>query len=111
MWPTLSLKAWATNRLSYFDFSFDAEVHLDDFERYIEVGEYFCIDYHLRDYLCGVVMEAANKELLRYTAGTDLEPITVTRLLDRRTIRQLYYRVPVDDGRYLVVKDAEMHNL
>lgn len=101
----------STNRLSYFDFSFDAEVHLDNFERYIEVGDYFCIDYHLRDYLCGVVMEAANKELLRYTAGTDLEPITVTRLLDRRTIRQLYYRVPVDEGRYLVVKDAEMHNL
>lgn len=101
----------STNRLSYFDFGFDAEVHLADFDRYIEVGEFFCIDYHLRDYLCGMVMEAANKELLRYTAGTDLEPITVTGLLDHRVIRQLYYRVPVADGRYLVVKDAEIHNM
>ena len=101
----------SSNRLSYFDFCFDAVVKIQKFDTYIETGETFCIDYHLRDYLCVIVLEAANKELLRYTKDTDLEPITVTKLLDRRTIRQLYYRLPVGDGHYLVVKDAEIHNL
>ena len=102
----------SSNRYSYFDFSFDAEVRLQEFDKYIEItNEVFCIDYHLRDYLCGIVLEAADKELRKHTKETDLEPITVTGLLDRRTIRQLYYRVPVADGHYLVVKDAEMHNM
>lgn len=101
----------SSNRLSYFDFGFDAVVKMQKIDTYIETGECFCIDYHLRDYLCGIVLESANKELLKYTKGTDLEPITVTRIFDRRTIRQLYYRLPVGDGSYLVVKDAELHNL
>ena len=86
-------------------------MRLEHFERYIEMGEWFCIDYHLRDFLCGVVLAAADVELKKYTAGTDLEPITLQLVLDKRAVRQLYYRVPVDDNRYMVVKDAAVHNL
>ncbi len=101
----------SSNRLSYFNFSFEAAVRLEHFERYIEMGEWFCIDYHLRDFLCGVVLAAADVELKKYTAGTDLEPITLQLVLDKRAVRQLYYRVPADDNRYMVVKDAAVHNL
>ena len=40
-------------------------------------------------------MVAADNELKRYTKGSALEPITLDKVLDRRTIRQLYYIVPV----------------
>ncbi len=101
----------SSNRLSYFNFSFEAAVHLSEFDKYIETGDGFCIDYHLRDFLCGVVMAAADVELKKYTSGTDLEPITLQLVLDKRAVRQLYYRVPVDGNKYLVVKDAAIHNL
>lgn len=101
----------SSNRLSYFNFSFEAMVKMAHFDRYIETGEWFCIDYHLRDFLCGWVMMAADVELRKFTAGTDLEPITLQQALDKRAVRQLYYRVPVDDLRYLLVKDAQIHNL
>lgn len=100
----------SANMLSYFDFSFDACVHLEDFDRYIETGEWFCIDYHLRDYLCAKVMEAGNVSLLKYTKGTDLEPITINRLLDKRIVRQMYYRVSLDGEQFIVLKDAQLHN-
>ncbi len=100
----------SSNRLSYFDFSFTAHVKLDNFDKYIKTSEYFSIDYHLRDYLCGMVMVAADNELKKYTKGTALEPITLDKVFDRRTIRQLYYIVPVARNRYMRVKDAEIHN-
>ena len=101
----------SSNRLSYFDFGFEATVKLAHFDRYIETGEWFCIDYHLRDFLCDLVMAAADEELKKFTSGTDLEPITLQRVLDKRSVRQMYYRVPVAGNRYLVVKDAALHNL
>ena len=101
----------SSNRLSYFDFSFAAEVRLDDFDKYIETGAYYCIDYHLRDYLCEIVMDAADRFLKQYTAGSDLELVTLKRIIDHRTIRQLYYQVPVGEDKYLYVKDAEIHNI
>ena len=101
----------SANRLSYFDFSFAAEVRLDDFDKYIETGAYFCIDYHLRDYLCEIVMDAADRFMKQYTAGSDLELVTLKRIIDHRTIRQLYYQVPVGEDKYLYVKDAEIHNI
>ena len=101
----------STNRYSYFDFSFKAKVHLEEFDKYIETGEYFCLDYHLRDYLCKSVLEVATVELKKYTEGTAFLSVTLQNILDERTIRQLYYRVPVDGSRYLVVKDADIHNL
>lgn len=101
----------SANRLSYFNFSFEASVHLENFDKYIELGEWFCIDYHLRDYLCASVMKAGNEELLKYTRGTDLESISLNKVLNKRIIRQLYYQVPVEADRFLVVKDAQIHNL
>lgn len=101
----------SSNRLSYFDFSFEAAVKLERFDTYIETGKWFCIDYHLRDYLCCIVLAEADVELRKLTAGTDLEPISLPLVLDKRTVRQLYYRVPVDDNKYLVVKDAAIHGL
>lgn len=102
----------SSNRQSYFDFGFDAKIKLEDFDKYIETGDYFCIDYHLRDYLCALVMAEAQKVLWqRYTVGTDLEPVTVEHLLEERTVRQMYYIVPVGEERYMFVKDAEIHNL
>lgn len=101
----------SSNRISYFDFSFDAEIKLLYFDRYIETGDYFSIDYHLRDYLCRIVMVAADRELQRYTAGTDLALVSLATILDHRTIRHLYYKVDVGDGQYLMIKDASIHNL
>ena len=101
----------SANRLSYFDFSFDAEVKLANFDKYIVIGDYFCIDYHLRDYLYSLVLLSADRTLRKYTTGTYLEAISLIKLFDRRVIRQLYYRVWVDKDRYLIVKDAELHNL
>lgn len=100
----------SSNRLSYFDFNFNATVRLDSFEKYIVLRDYFCIDYHLRDYLCRIVLTAAQKELKKHTIGTDFEPITLEKLLDKRAIRQLHYIVPVDRERYMIVKDAQLHN-
>lgn len=99
----------STNRISYFDFSFDASLKLQEFDKYIEIGDFFCIDYHLRDYLCSVVLASADKELRKHTSKTDLEPITIIGLLNERIVRQLFYKVPIGDGHYLVVKDAEIH--
>lgn len=101
----------SSNRLSYFDFSFEATVHLSHFDMYIEMGEWFCIDYHLRDYLFSMVLAAADIELKRFTAGTVLEPINLKHTQDERVIRQLYYQIPVDGNRCLFVKDAQIHNL
>lgn len=101
----------SSNCWSFFDFGFDAEVKFTDFDRYIEIGECFCIDYHLRDYLFDLVMEAADMELKNYTSGTDLEPISLKKIIDPRIIRQLYYMIPVDNGRFFVVKDAQLHNI
>lgn len=100
----------SANRLSYFDFSFEAAVSFEDFDRYIEIGDWFCIDYHLRDYLVTSVLESADKELLKYTAGTDLAHINLSLTMDKRAIRQMYYRIIVDGDKYLVVKDAQIHN-
>ena len=101
----------SSNRLSYFDYSFRVEIAFTDFDKYITIADYFCIDYHLRDYLYAVAMAAGDAELLKYTAGTDLEPVRLGKLLDKRTMRQLHYLLPVGDDRYLVVKDAQIHNL
>ena len=101
----------SSNRISYFDFSFDASVELENFDKYIIIEDYFCIDYHLRDYLYSIVLFSADTYLKEYTKGTDLEAITLDRLLDRRTIRQLYYKVLLSENRYLIVKDASIHNL
>ncbi len=101
----------SSNRISYFDFSFDAEVKLEDFGKYIKIEDYFSIDYHLRDYLCEIVMNSADVVLYTYTVNTDLAPITLKKVIDRRTIRQIYYRIPVDGSRYYIVKDATIHNL
>lgn len=101
----------SSNRVSYFDYSFTAEIKLAQFDRYIATGDYFCIDYHLRDYLFAAAMTIGGVELQKYTKGTDLEPIRLGHLLDRRTMRQLHYFVPVGDDRYMVVKDAQIHNL
>ena len=46
----------SSNRISYFDFGFEADVKLLYFDRYIEIGDYFSIDYHLRDYLCRIII-------------------------------------------------------
>lgn len=101
----------SSNRISYFDFSFDASVELENFDKYIIIEDYFCIDYHLRDYLYSKVLFSADTYLKEYTKGTDLEAITLDRLLDRRTIRQLYYKVLLSENRYLIVKDVSIHNL
>lgn len=100
----------SSNRLSFFDFQFEAEVRFTDFDRYIEMDECFCIDYHLRDYLINLVMDAGDKELHNHTTGTDLEPFSLKTIIDSRIIRQLYYMIPVGDGRFFVVKDAKLHN-
>ena len=100
----------SSNRLSFFDFSFTANVNIEKFDRYIRTGEYFCIDYHLRDFLCELIMSAADKELKKHTVGSDLEPVTMGKVVDRRTIRQLYYIIPVTANKYMKVKDAEVHN-
>jgi hypothetical protein len=101
----------SANRLSYFDFGFEAVVKLENFDAYIKIGDYFCIDYHLRDYMCEIVMIAADEKLHGFTKGTDLAPVTLKKIIDRRTVRHLYYNVSVDDGRYLSVSDAKLHNL
>ena len=101
----------SSNRLSYFDYSFQVEIKLAEFDKYIAFGDYFCIDYHLRDYLYAAAMAAGDIELLKHTVGTDLERIRLRELLDKRTMRQLLYLVPVEGDRYMVVKDAEIHNL
>ena len=101
----------SANRLSYFDFSFEAMVKFEDFDAYIKIGDYFCIDYHLRDYMCEIVMAAADEKLQGFTKGTDLAPVTLKKTMDRRTVRQLYYHVSLGDGRYLAVSDAKLHNL
>ena len=56
-------------------------------------------------------MDAADSFLKQYTAGSDLELVTLKRIIDHRTIRQLYYQVPVGEDKYLYVKDAEIHNI
>lgn len=101
----------SSNRLSYFDFNFEAVVRIEFFDRYIETDEWFCIDYHLRDFLCRQVLIAADVELRKFTMGTDLQPINLQLVLDKRAMRQLYYRVPMEGKRYLVVKDAMVHNI
>ena len=101
----------SSNMLSYFDYSFQVEIELAEFDKYIATGDYFCIDYHLRDYLYAAAMAAGDVELLKHTAGTDLEPIKLKKLLDMRTMRLLLYLVPVEGDRYMVVKDAQIHNL
>ena len=55
-------------------------------------------------------MFAADKELKKHTVGSDLEPVTMGEIVDRRTIRQLYYIIPVTANKYMKVKDAEVHN-
>ena len=101
----------SANRLSYFDFSYEANVKLDYFDRYIAIGDYFCIDYHLRDYLLFKVLSLADMFLKKHTKGTDLEKITLMKLFDKRLISQLYYIVLLGDNKYLMVKDAKIHNI
>ena len=101
----------SANRLSFFDYGFEAEVRFTEFDKYVEMDECFCIDYHLRDYLIDLVMDAADKELKNFTMGTDLEPISLKTIIDSRIIRQLYYMIPVGNGQFFVVKDAQLHNL
>ena len=100
----------SSNRIDYFDFGFTAKVRLNKFNDYIRIGDYFCFDYHLRDYLYELVFAASDKALRQHTEGTDLEAITMRKAVDPRVIRQLNYIVPVGDGKYMMVKDAQIHN-
>lgn len=101
----------SSNQLSYFDYSFKVEIKLAYFDRYIAIGDFFCIDYHLRDYLYVAAMAAGDVELLKYTSGTDLEPVRLGNLLDIRSMRQLNYLIPIDGDKFLMMKDAQIHNL
>lgn len=100
----------SSNTTSFFSVSFKSLVHLDDIERHIVIGEYFSIDYRLRDYLMQSALCSADNELLRHTGGTDLEPITLLRTIeDRRALRHISYRVPIGD-RVFFVKDSNVHH-
>ena len=100
----------SSNTTSFFDFSFEAEVKITDYMKYIHTDEFFSLDYHLRDYLFKTVVEYAEVELKKKTIGTDLAPITLVKIINPRIVRQLYYVIILGDGTYFIVKDAELHN-
>lgn len=109
-----------TDKIPFFEFSFDVMFALDSFEDYINIeyteeGEpkLFAFHYDLRDYIYVSSLEAVESKLRNQWKGTRFEKCSLVKLLNpARVMSKITYLIPCTDGvRYISVVDREIHKV